>query len=206
MLDWVMFLSQLGLWVMVIHLYRTRAQERENLRFAAEQRAQEESEQFDFLDSEAVTRMATIRTLLGEIEARTQRLTTNTASTNDPSIPPNPSSADRREELTARPPRPSQWERVGVRAPLPHSPSFVLPTRSPHLASPAAAGEEETASAPKPKANAAEEHLAGSGLDASTIARSTGRQREEVNLLLHLARQSISVVGPSPRTPGRSQL
>src|SRR5688572_20419953 len=113
MLEWVLFLSQLGLWVMVIQLYRSRAQDRQNAQMLAEHKAQQESDgsealtpmEFDFLDSEAVTRMATIRTLLDEIEDRAQRLSSDQLSgalpASTPPTTPVPTSAEESEVLTA---------------------------------------------------------------------------------------------------------
>lgn len=177
MLEWVLFLSQLGLWVAVIQLYRTRSRERQNLQLAAEQRAQEESVEFDFLDTEAVTRMATIRTLLDEIEERTQRITTLESSTKTPSIPPSPTSAGEREELTAFLAPKRRLNPV----PIPSQRNAEAPSSS-HAAPEMSPAESRTA-APDVRG------LANTGLDATSIARSTGRQREEVNLLLHLARK-----------------
>ena len=201
MLEWVLFLSQLGLWVMVIQLYRTRAQDRQNLQLAAEQKALEESAgglpsgvgpltavEFDFLDTEAITRMATIRTLLDEIEERAQRVTSLESATRSASISPIPSSAEEREELTAftassRPSIESAASRRTIEPlPLGNTSRFaVVPPETPPHGPRSAVSEVRS--------------LASTGLDAPAIARSTGRQLEEVNLLLHLA--------TPPRPPGR---
>ena len=228
MLEWVLFLSQLGLWAMVIQLYRTRAQERQNLQLAAEPLT---SIEFDFLDSEAVTRMGTIRTLLDEIEERTQRLTSPDLSNSTPSIPPIPSSAEQREELTAflaparklpaegsSVPLLPQRERLGEGT-FSGTPSWgykrEVPSAAPHATAPPSPIQMEGNSPPIPPAAMGEgldaavdvRALAHNGLDASAIARSTGRQLEEVNLLLHLARRNDSDQGVrgahGPLTEGR---
>lgn len=216
MLEWVLFLSQLGLWVMVVQLYRSRAQDRQNAQMLVEHKAQQETEgsdalttmEFDFLDSEAVTRMATIRTLLDEIEDRAQRLSSDqlsgALSASAPPIPPVPTSAEESEVLTAfLAPRADEIEPTSVpdaprpyllgyrtQPPIGDRPNPGRRTVIPEIKQPGmpAPKREEKSAAAEVRS------LANTGLDAASIARRTGRQLEEVNLLLHMARK-----------PGRDQ-
>jgi hypothetical protein len=219
-LEWVLFLSQLGLWVMVIQLYRRRNQDRRSIEIAAGLTEVDGLQvdgapagltplELEFLDTEAVNRMSTIRSMMDELEERIQVLqdlerAQGAAPTRAPSqtdalaapseeaasTPPTPSSVDPSEALTAflAPPR-----RIGE--PHPTS-SPTLPFGHPSAARLRALGSRDESgdqpSAVQPEKEAATEvqRLAADGLDSASIARTTGRQIEEVNLLLHLAKNT----------------
>src|SRR5881409_1116102 len=100
MLEWVLLISNLVLWGFVVHLYRTRAQDRETLRQLTEQQAGAEAEAFDFLDAEAVERMSTIRTLLDQIQEKAQSVVNDAPVEAGPSTPPTPLSDAPSESLS----------------------------------------------------------------------------------------------------------
>jgi hypothetical protein len=179
-MDWLLFFSQLVLWALVIHLYRTRAADRRALKQQVDEQAQAESESFDFIDREAMERMSTIRTLLQEIEERSQQMAVSSALPEPvPAGPPPPPSAPSREVLTPI------FTGHAMKA---YRRSLSTETEEDE---PAATFTPSARPQPAPSTEPLQtvRQLAGTGLDNSSIARTTGRQREEVNLLLHLARR-----------------
>jgi hypothetical protein len=162
MFEWLIFLSQLALWALVINLYRTR-----NRTAASAQPP------FETADSPTIPADYDWEKVMFAPGAFVAPAT----SLESPEL----------ERINAQ--LQTLVERLGPAAPEPAS-TTVSTFNTSAAPSPLLRGYGQAAATPASSQRAPAEIAAERMPDIETIARNTGRQREEVGLLLHMARRA----------------